>query len=480
MADDEPQSGPSRTQQLGFWAGLLIGVAMLVVSPPAGLTQPAWAVAALAVVMAIWWVSEALPVAVTALLPLIALPMFAGFKPSEAASQYGNPILFLFLGGFLVAIAIERWGLSRRIAYTVTAAAGPRPRLIVAGFMAATAFVSMWISNTATAMMMIPLAVGAANAAGGTDKRFAMALVLGVGWAATIGGIGTPIGSPTNIIAVSWLEEQKGLTISFLAWMAVGVPVMLALLAASWVLLARNLTLDAAAGRAAQAEIRTQLDALGPMRPAEQRVAIVFACVATLWVASQWLTKLPGLKGLDDSVIALIGAVGLFMIPAGGEQKRPLLQWEDTGKLPWGIILLFGGGLQLADAATKVGLATFLGTQLSGLAGLPLYLILLGVVLVIIAITELASNVATVSLMLPILAGLVIATGQDAASFIVPAAIAASTGFMMPVGTAANAITYSTGFVTQAQMIRYGFVLNIIAAGVLVVVGVYIAPLVLG
>jgi sodium-dependent dicarboxylate transporter 2/3/5 len=483
METDEPQKGPALAQQIGFWAGLAVALAMSIAGPPEGLTQPAWVVATLGAVMAIWWVSEALPLAVTSLLPLIVLPLCAGFKPVQAASQFANPILFLFIGGFLIAIAVERWGLSSRIAFSVVAAAGPKPRLIVAGFMAATAFVSMWISNTATAMMMIPLAVGVAAAAAGgqkEDPRFAFAMILGVTWAATIGGVATPIGSPTNIIAVSWLEEQKGLTIPFLSWMAVGVPIMLTLLAVGWVILARGLNLDAAAGRAAQAEVQQELQKLGPLTSAEARVGIVFGLVALAWVSSQWLTQLPALMGLDDSVIALIGALVLFALPAGGAQKRPLMTWEDAGKLPWGIILLFGGGLALADAATETGLAKFIGAQLGWLQGLPLWLVLLGVVTLIIALTEFASNVATVSMMLPILGGLVIATGHDPSAFIVPAAIAASTGFMMPVGTAANAIAYGTGKVQQARMMKLGFLLNLAAVFVLVLVGVFLAPIVLG
>jgi sodium-dependent dicarboxylate transporter 2/3/5 len=470
-------------RRIGLVLGLVLALGLQLIPAPEGVSPEAWVVASLGLLMATWWVTEAVPLPVTSLLPLIVLPLFAGMKPAEAASQFANPILFLFIGGFLIAIAIERWGLSSRIAYTVVSAAGPKPRLIVAGFMVATAFVSMWISNTATAMMMIPLAVSVAAAAAGVGKEnpaFSFALILGVTWAATIGGIATPIGSPTNIIAVSWLEEQKGINVPFLNWMAVGVPVMLALLVASWVLLAARLRMDDAAGRAAQNEVRAELAKLGPVTSAQARVALVFFCVAALWVASQWLTKIPALKGLDDSVIALLGAFALFLMPAGGGEKRALMTWDDAGRLPWGIILLFGGGLALADAATDTGLAKYIGAQLSGLQGMPLWLVLLGVVILIIALTEFASNVATVSMMLPILAGLVAATGFDASAFIIPAAIAASTGFMMPVGTAANAIAYGTGKVPQARMMRLGFILNLLAAAVLVGVGVWLAPLVFG
>jgi sodium-dependent dicarboxylate transporter 2/3/5 len=469
-------------KRVGLWLGLALALGLQLLPRPEGLTPEAWAVASLFLVMAIWWVTEALPLPVTSLLPLVVLPLFAGMKPADAASQYANPILLLFVGGFLIAIAIERWGLSKRIAYSVVSAAGPRPKLIVGGFMLATALVSMWISNTATAMLMIPLALGVAGAVtGGTAKgAFAGALVLGVCYAATIGGVATPIGSPTNLIAVSWMEEKAGIEVPFTAWMAVGVPVMLALLLAAWALLALRLKMDQAAGAAAQAEVRHALKELGPVSAPEARVMLVFAAVAALWVGGQWLTDLPGLKGLDDMVIAIIGAVALFLIPAGGGHKRALMTWQDTISLPWWIILLFGGGLALADAATDTGLAAWIGAGLTGLNGLPLVVLIVAVVALIIALTEFASNVATISMMLPILAALVTATGQAPAALIVPAAIAASTGFMMPVGTAANAIAFGTGAFTQGEMIRKGFILNLVAVVTLTLVGLFVAPAVLG
>jgi solute carrier family 13 (sodium-dependent dicarboxylate transporter), member 2/3/5 len=480
QSDGAPE--PRFVRTIGFWLGLAVAFGLQLLPPPEGLSLEAWRVASLGLLMAIWWVTEALPTPVTGLLPLIALPLFAGMKPADAASQYANPTLLLFLGGFLLAIAIEKWGLSKRAAFSVVAAAGPRPRLIVAGFMAATAFVSMWISNTATAMMMFPLAlsVAAATTRGGLeDKAFAGALVLGVCYAATIGGVATPIGSPTNLIAVSWLEE-RGINVAFTDWMAVGVPVMLVLLVACWCLLASRLKTDRAEGEAAAAEVRRTLKSLGRISAPEARVALVFLVTAGLWVGQQWLNKLPGLKGLDDMSIAIMAAVALYVIPAGDGKKIALLSWPDAEKVPWGVILLFGGGLALADAANDLGLAKWLGGMMSGLNGMDLAVVLLVLVLLMIALTEFASNVATISMMLPIVGALVVAMGVAPASLVVPAALAASTGFMMPVGTAANAIAYSTGKVSQAQMIRIGFILNIVAAIVLVAVGLYIAPVVLG
>jgi sodium-dependent dicarboxylate transporter 2/3/5 len=486
----EPDEGATNPQarRIGFVLGLALAIGLQLLPRPDGLSPEAWRVASIGLLMAVWWVSEALPLPVTALVPLVALPLLAGFKPADAAAQYADPVLYLFLGGFLIAIAIERWGLSARLAYSIVAAAGPRPRLIVAGFMIATAFISMWISNTATSMMMTPLALGVAGAAtlsasggrGAEDPRFAFALILGVCHAATIGGVGTPIGSPTNLIATSWLAEQKGVEVAFLDWMAVGMPVLVTLLMASWFMLTRGLTTDRAAGTAAQAQVRTQLAGLGPMRAAEIRVALIFVTVACLWVGQQWLARLPGLSGLSDMVIAMIGGLALFVLPAGRGYDRALLTWQDAAKVPWGIILLFGGGLALADAATATGLAAFLGGGLAGASSLQLIVLVLGVVAVMIFITEFASNVASITMMLPILGALVLATGQPAASFVVPAAIAASTGFMMPVGTAANAIAYGTGRVPAGRMMRIGLILNLIAAAVLTAVGLTIAPAVLG
>lgn len=482
----EPDEAPSNplARKIGFVLGLALAIGLQFAPRPDGVSLEAWRVASIGLLMATWWVTEALPLPVTSLIPLVALPLFAGFKPADAAAQYADPVLFLFLGGFLIAIAIERWGLSARVAYNVVAAAGPRPRLIVAGFMLATAFISMWISNTATSMMMTPLALGVAAAAAGAgakeDPRFAFALILGVCHAATIGGVGTPIGSPTNLIATSWLAEQKGVAVPFLDWMAVGMPVLIVLLCASWFLVTRGVTADRAAGVAAQAEVRDALRKLGPMSAPEIRVALVFVCVASLWVGQQWLSKLPGLAGLSDMVIAMMGGLALFLLPAGSAQGRALLTWQDAGKVPWGIILMFGGGLALADAATTTGLAAFLGSGMGGASALPLIFLVLGIVVVLIFITEFASNVASITMMLPILGALVIATDQPAAAFVVPAAIAASTGFMMPVGTAANAIAYGTGRVPAGRMMRIGLILNLVAATVLTAVGVWIAPRVLG
>jgi sodium-dependent dicarboxylate transporter 2/3/5 len=476
------QAGPTRVQVVGLVLGVVLALGLQAMAPPEPLSREAWAVASLGLLMAVWWVTEALPIPVTGMVPLVALPLFAGKTPAEAAQQYANPILLLFLGGFLLAVAIEKWGLSRRIAYSVVAGAGPRPRLIVAGFMAATAFVSMWISNTATAMMMFPLALAVAAATtrdGVEDRAFAAALLLAVCWAATIGGVATPIGSPTNLIAIAWLEE-RGIEVAFTDWMQVGVPVMLALLVATWLLLAARLRTDASEGERAAQAVRAELARLGRPSGAEIRVGLVFLATAGLWVGQQWISDLPGLSGVDDMAIAIAAALALFLIPAGRASGPRLLEWADSVKVPWGLILLFGGGLALADAATDTGLGRWLGSFMEGAEALPLALVLLALVLLIIALTEFASNVATISMMLPVLGALAAALGVADASIVVPAAIAASTGFMMPVGTAANAIAYSTGKVTQAQMMRNGIVLNLVAAVMLVLVGLYLAPAVLG
>jgi len=477
------EAGGGRNNYVGLILGLALALGLQLIPAPGGLSREAWIVASLVILMAVWWVTEALPLAVTSLIPLVALPLLVGISPRDAAAPYANPILYVFLGGFLLAIAIERWRLNARIAYGIVAATGPRPRLIVAGFIVATALVSMWISNTATALMMTPLALAVAAAAspatagkGGDADPFGQALVLGVCYAASIGGIGTPVGSPTNLIAMAWLTENTGKAVDFGAWMMIGVPAVLLLLPVAWFLTARNLKSDKEAGKAAQQEVHSALAGLGRITVPEVRVGVVFGLVAFLWVFADPIKDLTGLNGLEDMTVAILGAIALFLIPAGGGEKRSLLVWDDAVKVPWGIILMFGGGLSIAEAATKTGLAAALGLGLEGVGVLPPLLLLGLVILVMIVLTEFASNVATITLMLPILGALAVATGLAPVAIVVPAAIAASCGFMMPAGTAPNAIAYSTGKLTIPLMMRRGLMLNVVSVVVLTAVGLWIAP----
>jgi sodium-dependent dicarboxylate transporter 2/3/5 len=519
---NDPTPAPGAGARIGLALGpvLAIGVLML---PIGGLAWDAHLVLAMLVLMATWWVTEAVPLAATALIPIIVIPLIGidvtvggrgqlvcategaciealGAAPEfvrtlglgDLGAYYSNPIVLLYIGGFLLGIAIERWGLSTRIAYGVVARGGARPGLMLAGFIAAAAFISMWISNTSTSLILTPLAlsVAAGSAVNGReDPKFAAALVLAVAYAATIGGLGTPIGTPPNGIALSQLRAQ-GIEVSFGQWMAVGVPVVLILLPIAWLILSRGLKVDAKGAAGAQARVKQELAKLGPLSAPEARTAMIFFLIAGLWMIStlvaDWMrdTLLRGARidsGHVDTIIATTGALLLFIVPAGGREKRPLLVWADAQKIPWGILLLFGGGLALAAAADLSGLSPWLATGLEGLTGLHPAIVIFLIGLLVIIITEFASNIATISLMGPVL--LSVATSNpdlSAAAFIVPAAMAASMGFAMPVGSASNAIAYGTGKVRQADMIRRGLMMNFCALIVLTIVGLTLAPAILG
>lgn len=507
--------------------GLILGpvLALLSLLIPAGpeLAMEARLVLALLVLMATWWITEAIPLAVTALLPIIALPLIGIDVGSDArgrlvcatgglcqmaltdplaserllnlgdlGAHYSNPVVLLYIGGFLIGIAIERWGLSTRIAYGLVARGGANPKLMLAGFLLAAGFISMWISNTSTSLILTPLAlsVAAGSAVNGReDPRFAAALVLSVAYAATIGGLATPIGTPPNGIALTQLRAQ-GVEVSFGQWMAIGVPVVIVLLPLAWLILSRGLKVDPAGAAGAQARVREELSKLGPLTPQEGRTATIFFLIAGLWMISTLIAEAIGAtllggaridSGHVDTIIATIGALLLFIVPAGGGTNRPILIWDDAQKIPWGILFLFGGGLALAAGAELSGLSRWLAQGLEGISDLHPIIVIAAVGLIVIFITEFASNIATISLMGPVLISL--AAGSETlgvSAFIVPAAMAASMGFAMPVGSASNAIAYGTGKVKQADMIRRGLVMNLCALIVLTIVGLTLAPWVLG
>lgn len=480
LADEDAlPPGRSLGQTIGFWLGPAIALLTLVTPAPAEMPVAAWRISGLGLWMAIWWATEAAPIAATSLLPLVMIPLLGGGNERQAAAPYANPIVLLLLGGSILAVAIERWGLHRRIALNILAPVGDRPRLLVLGFMAATALISMWISNTATALMMLPIALSVA-ATTGNHRLFSQAMVLGVAYASSIGGVATPIGTPTNLIAMGWLSENQR-AVSFADWMAIGVPAMLVMLPLAWMILVWRLPSGLRIAGAA-VELAAERQALGGLTTPETRCLAVIGLVIIGWVFGDLIQEFPPLKDMTDLVVVMVGAVALMVIPAGGGEKRGrnLLSWEEAVKAPWAVILLFGGGISLAEAMERTGLALWLGDQLGGLAGVHPLLLVLVITGLVIVMTEFMSNVATITMMLPILAVLAKAAGIDPVTLVVPAAIAASCGFMMPAGTGSNAAAYATGRTSVAGMMGHGFFVNLVALMVMTAVGFWLAPQILG
>jgi len=451
----------SATRLIGLAAGPAVAILMLALPAPAGLSEPGWSTAAVAAWMAIWWMTEALPLAATALLPLILFPFLGVAGVGAAAAPFSNPVIFLFLGGFWIALAMERWALHRRIALAIVSRVGRRPDALIAGIMAATALLSMWVSNTATAMMMMPIALSAVADGGEPDGRDPRktATMLAVAYAASIGGLGTLVGSPPNALVAGFLAQSYGYQVGFAAWMTFGVPLVLVMLPLGWLVLTRlAFRLPRAVGGDAAAAAPA-----GPITGPEKRLAAVVAAVALLWIANPLLAGLFGAGAVTDAGIAVLGAVLLFVIPSGRQPGEALLDWSWARRAPWDVLLLFGGGLSLAQAVDGTGLAGWIGTQLEAIAGWPPILLVLAVVALIVFLTELTSNTATASAFLPIVGALAVAAGMLPAALMVPAALAASCAFMLPVATPPNAIVFGSGHVTIAQMMRAGMWMNVVS-----------------
>ncbi|MBN1240521.1 MAG: DASS family sodium-coupled anion symporter [Gammaproteobacteria bacterium] len=447
---------------------------MLLLPPPEGLALAPWRVAAVAMLLAIFWLSEAIPIAATALLPLVLFPTLGVAPIGDVAPPYANPLIFLFLGGFLIALAIERWNLHRRIALTVLSKVGAREDLQIGGFMIATAALSMWVSNTATTVMMLPVALSVVprgpDGNVDPDKRgFATALMLGVAYGASIGGFITLIGTPPNAFLAGFMLEQYDFQIGFAQWMVLATPISLVMFVFCWLLLTRWLfPIMRHELPGARKAIRDALTAMGPASVAEKRVAVVFAVTAVLWIARPLLSGFFPALQLSDTSIAMFGALLLFFVPNGIEKGEFLLTWEYAERLPWGVLLLFGGGLTLASAVSDSGLAAWIGEELRALEGWPVILLLLAVATLIVFLTELTSNIATSATFLPVVVALAESLGQHPLMLAIPAILAASFAFMLPVATPPNAIVFGSGQITIPQMARAGIWLNLV--GIVVIV----------
>ncbi len=486
MSADAPRSA---TLTWALRAGGLAAAALVYASLGATeLNQDARFVAAIASLMAVWWMTEAIPLAATSLLPIVLIPALTERSVAQTTASYASPIVFLFLGGFLIAIAMEKWGLHRRIALFTLARVGVSPRRIILGLMIATGFLSMWVSNTATTLMMLPigfsvLALISGKAMSGASARvpddmtedaetakFGTCLVLAIAWSASMGGLGTLLGSPPNAIIAGYASDELGVSIGFVDWMLLGVPLAAVFILIGWVLMTRALyrfDLDEIPGGAQL--IQGEIAKLGIMNRGEAMVALVFLGAAFLWVVPGLLAEVPRfaeaapwLGSLNDTAIAIAAGLALFLLPVGREGGM-VLEWKDAESgLPWGVLLLFGGGLSLAGAVAGTGLDDWFGQQVSGLAAPPVVVLIACVVTIVLFLTEVTSNTATAATFIPVLGGVALGVGIEPMGLLVPAALAATCAFMLPVGTPPNAIAFSTGSVTIAQMARGGFVLNLV------------------
>lgn len=501
--DEETRQRPRPASRTWFFRLLGPAAAVLVwwlLGASEGLTPDARWVAAIAVLMALWWMTEAIPLAATSLLPIVLLPALTGRSVAESTAPYASPIVFLFLGGFLIAIAMEKWNLHRRIALMTLVRVGAQPRRIVLGMMLATGFISMWVSNTATTLMMLPIGlsvlvlVAERHGQGGTPapaagrhrrghvdfihdaqvRRFGTCLLLSIAWSASMGGVGTLLGSPPNAIVAGYVAAELGREIGFLEWMMVGVPLAFSFILLAWVLMTRLLyRFELAEIPGGRQMLQDELGKLGPMSQGEKMVLLVFAGAAFLWVVPGLLAGLgPGwawLRALDDTAIAIGAGIALFLLPGRGRGEM-VLNWKDAEDgLPWGVLLLFGGGLSLAAAVAGSGLDQWLGQQVTVLGVLPTLLLVAAVVTLVLFLTEVTSNTATAATFIPVLGGIAAGIGADPMGLLLPAAFAATCAFMLPVGTPPNAIVFGTGAVSIAQMARGGFVLNL--TGIVLITG---------
>ena len=470
----------------GFWVGLAAFFIILFSPNPESLSSVGWAVAAVTLLMAIWWATEAVPVAVTALLPLACFPMLGVTDFKTAALPYANPNIYLFMGGFILALGIESSGLHKRLALKMLIAVGNSGAKLIGGFMLVSAIISMWVMNTSTTLMLLPigLAVCASVAEtipnfSQTDRRnFEISLLLGIAYAASIGGMSTLVGTAPNIIFVGFMQEAYGLEISFPDWMKLGVPIATFMLFSSWYAITKIVyPVNFIASVETKLQLQNMLNDLGPLSKDEKKVLTIFSLAASAWMFRTLLDNYSPFSGLTDAGIAIIAAILIFMTPSASK-KGDLLQWERSKDLPWGLLILFGGGLSLAAQISSSGLGIWIGNSLLILSSVPPILLTLAVATLIIFLTEITSNVTTTTTFLPVFGALAIAIGILPVSLTVPVCLAASCAFMLPVATPPNAIVYGSNKFTIATMMRAGFVLNIVGILVVTIFAYYFAPLV--
>ncbi|WP_221566618.1 DASS family sodium-coupled anion symporter [Alkalihalobacillus sp. TS-13] len=482
-------SGPGpaygRRKGIGLILGPLLFIATLLFFKPEGLSSEGLAVLASTLWIATWWITEAIPIPATSLLPLILFPLTGGLSGDITASSYGDNTIFLFLGGFLIALAMQKWNLHKRIALFIISAIGTSTERIILGFMVATGFLSMWISNTATAMMMVPIGMAVIYQVSEQLKKeghvdtdvknfnFGKAIMLGIAYSASIGGLGTLIGTPPNTIFAGVVKNSFGIEISFAGWMLFGVPIVIILMAITWYYLVKfAFPMKIRELPGGKEVINNEKKALGFMGPEEKVILTVFTLTALAWISRSFILVDLN-ENINDTIIAMTAAILLFMIPSATKRGEFLLDWETAKGVPWGILLLFGGGLAIAAGFQESGLAEWFGTQLAVLEGVNLILIIVIVTAMVIFLTEITSNTATATMMFPIMASLAGAISVHPYTLMIGAGLAASCAFMLPVATPPNAVVFGSGYLRIPDMARAGLWLNIISV-VIITIAIYL------
>ena len=473
------------SKKIGLFLGPLLFILIRLFLNPDGLSDEANAVLASTLWIAVWWITEAIPIAVTSLLPIILFPLSGALPLAEISSSFGHRYVFLYMGGFILALAIEKWNLHKRIALNIIKLIGTDVKKIILGFMLATAFLSMWISNTATAVMMLPIGIAiikqmkdSKSIPDQENLIFGKALMLSIAFSASVGGIATLIGTPPNLVFAGIIQELYGIEISFLKWIIFGLPISIILLTISWIYLTRvafkfsQINFDVG-----MVEIKKQLTELGEIRYEEKIVLVVFVITGAAWISRTFFLNL-FLPSLDDSMIALMSGISLFLFSTRGKNNdEKIMHWEDAVKLPWGILLLFGGGLAIAAGFQSSGLASWIAENFTQLSGFSLFIILLVVIAAVNFLTEITSNIATTAMLLPILAPTALILGVHPYILMVGATLSASCAFMLPVATPPNAVVFGSNYLKISDMVRVGILMNIISIMIIFIMVYFLLPI---
>jgi sodium-dependent dicarboxylate transporter 2/3/5 len=473
---------------MGKQIGLLLGPSFFILSQFStldGLSSKAITVIALAAWMVSWWITEAVSISVTALLPLVVFPLFDIMSMNEVGANYGSSIVFLFFGGFVLALALEKVNLHKRIALTIIHKTGTTPNRVILGFMIATAFMSMWISNTASTVVMLPIALSVIQLLVQSDgvftkeeRHFSLSVMLGIAFSANAGGIATVIGTPPNSVLIGLLENEYNMEISFLKWMIIGLPFSVTMIGVIYFVLTRwmfpNKGIEFASSNALIAE---KLSDLGPTSPQEKHVLRIFAITVFLWIFRNLINSFFPSLGLSDTLISVGCAIALFSIPHHFKKGVFILKWEDTSRLAWGILILFGGGLALAKGMSSTGIVSLITDGIAN-ANLNVLLTVSLLILLMLFMTELMSNVALVAVLAPVVAGIAIGLEIPLLYLLIPVTMASSCAFMLPMATPPNAIVFASGYIKVAQMARVGIFINLIAVALLILMYRFMIPLV--